>query len=77
MFERMAASARALGDAIRRRKDISRPLRQLQVAAASASTTAAQRARIAAVVAYNRRVKRVTQLLAEAQRERTRLQRTL
>src|SRR6266536_3700644 len=74
-FERMAASARAVAQALRRRKDTARPLHELQVAAASSSTTAAQRARIAAVVAFNRRVARVKELANRAQRERIRLER--
>ncbi len=77
MYERIAASARKLARALRRGKDASKPLHELQVAAASGSSLAAQRARIAAVRAYNQRVVRVRRLYADAQGERTRLQRTL
>jgi hypothetical protein len=77
MFERIAESARKVAVALRRGKDPAKPLHELQVATASASTIAAQRARIAAVRAYNKRVIRARRLLTDAQRERTRLQRTL
>jgi hypothetical protein len=77
MYERIAASAGELAAALRAGKDVARPLHDLQVAAGCGSSIAAQKARIAAVVAYNRRVLRAKRLLAEAQSERTRLERTL
>jgi hypothetical protein len=77
MYDQIAASARVLAAALRHGKDTARPLHELQVATASGSSIAAQKARIAAVVAYNRRGLRAKRLFAEAQNERTRLERTL
>ena len=49
----------------------------LQVAVATSSSTEAQKARIAAIMAFNRRSAKLRRLEADAQRERNRLERTL
>ena len=51
--------------------------RRFAAAAASGSSLAAQRARIAAVVAYNRRVRGLTRLAVAVQREREKLAKNL
>jgi hypothetical protein len=70
-----AAAARATAAALRRGSPATKELHDLQVAVASGSTLPAQRARRAAVVAFNQRVARVGRLVAQVQRERNRLQR--
>jgi hypothetical protein len=78
-LSRVSASARALAGALRK-GDLAR-VPQLQrrflVAARSSDTVSAQRARIAAVRSYNRRVRSLGTLAARVQRERDRLQRSL
>jgi hypothetical protein len=76
-YTRIAASARALADVLREGKDAARALHRLEVALVSGSTISAQRARIEGLRAFNRRVTRVKRLASSAQRERTRLQRSL
>jgi hypothetical protein len=49
----------------------------LQLAVATSSSTQAQKARIAAIKAFNRRTATLRRLEADAQRERNRLERTL
>ena len=78
-YTRLAASARRLAAALRAGKqtEVRDALHAVEVAAVSGSSLAAQKARIAGIVAFNGRVKHVTALAAAAQRERSRLQRLL
>ena len=61
----------------RRAREVARLVQAFQAAARTGDTVAAQRARIAAVRAYNARVAHVSRLAALVQRERDRLDRNL
>lgn len=76
---RVRAIAIALAGALRSHADARLPEleRRFSAAARSNETVAAQRARIAAIVAYNKRVRHLGDLATSVQRERTRLDRTL
>ena len=76
-YTEIAASARSLARVLRQRKDPARALHRLEVALVSGASISTQRARIAGLVAFNRRITRVKELTSRAQRERTRLQRSL
>src|SRR3954471_11116515 len=73
-YTRIAASSRGLAAALRSGKGIAPQLRGLEAAIASGSTVSAQKARIAGIRAFNRRIAAVRTVAAKAQRERTRLQ---
>jgi hypothetical protein len=72
---RVRASARALADGLRKKraKAIPKLLHAFDVAAVGNQSLAAQRARIGAVVAYNRRIKGLNRLNVTIAREQTRL----
>ena len=76
---RVSATARGLADALRRGQLAQVPAlqRSFLLAARSSDTVTAQRARIAAVRDYDRRVRALGTLAAGVQRERDRLQRHL
>jgi hypothetical protein len=76
-FRDVARRAQALAGALRRRQSGAPELHALEVAVASSSSIAAQKSRIAAVKGFNRRVARLRELEAKAQKERTRLEKTL
>jgi len=76
---RVRAIALELAGALRSHADARLPAleRQFVAAARTDQGVAAQRARIAAIVAYNKRVRRLGQLALRVQKERTRLDNTL
>jgi hypothetical protein len=78
-LDRLQATARAIATALRRHRDARLPAleRRFAVAATSSSSTAAQEARIAAVKAYNARVRRLSRLAVSVARERAYLAKTL
>ncbi len=78
-LERVRASAQALPDALRagRAEAIPKRLRAFDLAALSNQSIEAQRTRIAAVVAYNNRIKRLNTLAAGIAREENRLRASL
>ena len=76
-YRLIAARARALATALRNGKSGAQEVHDLQVAVATSSSTEAQKARIAAIKAFNRRTAKLRRLEADAQRERNRLERTL
>ena len=76
-FRLIATRARSLAAALRAGKSGAQEVHDLQAAVASSSSTEAQKARIAAIKAFNRRTARLRRLEADAQRERNRLERTL
>jgi len=79
-LDRIARTARELARGIRRGgdgRDLPPLVQRFANAPLAGSSTAAQRLRIAAVRAYNRRVAEVQELAAEVERERLRLQDTL
>jgi hypothetical protein len=78
-LERVRSIAHALAGALRAKADARLPAleRRFVLAARSNETVTAQRARIAAIVAYNNRVKALGTLATSVQKERTRLDRTL
>jgi hypothetical protein len=76
-FRQTADSARAVADALRTGKGQQAAIRRLQLAFASGSSIAAQKERIADIEAFNRRIVHVRALAAEAQRQRSRLEREL
>ena len=76
-YRLIAARARALATALRNGKSGAQEVHDLQVAVATSSSTEAQKARIAAIKAFNRRSAKLRRLEADAQRERNRLERTL
>src|SRR5262245_45100621 len=76
-FTRVAASSRALAAALRRGTGQAAELHRLELALASSSTIKAQKARIAGIVAFNRRITHVRTLAANAERERKRVERRL
>jgi hypothetical protein len=78
-LERVRAAATALARALREQRadDLPRLLRSFQQAALGNQSLAAQRARIAAVRAYNERVRSLDQLAARIDKERLRLQQLL
>ncbi len=73
-YTRIAASARGLAASLHSGKGIAPQLRRLEAAIASGSSLRAQKARIAGVRAFNRRIVQVRAVAGKAQRERTRLQ---
>jgi hypothetical protein len=77
--DQVGSVARALGAALRakRAKAIPGLVHQFDLAAAGAGSQAAQRASIAAITAYNLRIKRLNDLGARIGREEARLSRTL
>lgn len=76
-YRAIAKRARALAAALREGKSGAQEVHDLQVAVASSSSTAAQRARIDAIKAFNRRTANLRLLAAKAQRERNRLEHAL
>jgi hypothetical protein len=76
---RLRSTGRSLAAALRKRqaRQAGQLVQRFQAAARTGDTVAAQRARIAAVKAYNVRVARVSRLAALVQRERDRLDRKL
>jgi len=76
-YRLIAARARALATALRNGKSGAQEVHDLQVAVATSSSTEAQKARIAAIKAFNRRTAKLRRLEADAQRERNHLERTL
>jgi hypothetical protein len=78
-LEKVRAAEGALADALRRNQSAAIPglLHRLSEAAAGNQTLAAQRAQIAAVVAYNARVKSLNTLGSRISDEEARLQRSL
>jgi hypothetical protein len=76
-YTRIAASARALARVLRRHRNAAPALHKFDVTLVAGSAISVQRARIAGLVAFNRRITRVRELNADAQRERLRLQRAL
>ena len=76
-YRDVARRARALATALREKKNGAQQLHALEVAVASSSSIPAQKARIAAVKGFNRRVARLRALEVQAQHERSRLERTL
>ena len=76
---RLRRTAAELAVALRTRRggDVTRLVADFQAAARTPETLAAQRARIAAIEAYNKRVEGVAKLAAAVQRERDRLDRDL
>lgn len=76
-YRDVALRARALAKALRDKKSGAKELHDLEVAVASSSSIPAQKARIAAVKGFNRRVARLRTLEAKAEHERSRLERTL
>jgi hypothetical protein len=76
-YRDVARRARALATALRAKKNGAQQLHALEVAVASSSSIPAQKARIAAVKGFNRRVARLRALEVQAQHERSRLERTL
>lgn len=76
-YSAIARRARALASALREGKSGAQEVHDLQLAVASSASTAAQKARIAAIKAFNRRAARLRRLEALAQRERNRLEHTL
>src|SRR5436305_2447688 len=76
-YRLIATRSRALAKALRGGKSGAQEVHDLQAAVASSSSTEAQKARIAAIKAFNGRTARLRRLEAEAQRERNRLERTL
>ena len=78
-LRQLQASSAGIAAALRRHQDAKLvPLeRKFAAAAASSNSLTAQKARIAAVVAYNRRVRRLTQLAVAVQREREKLAKNL
>ncbi len=76
-YRLIAARARALATALRSGKSGAQEVHDLQVAVATSSSTEAQKARIAAIKAFNRRSATLRRLEADAQRERNRIERTL
>jgi hypothetical protein len=76
-YRDVARRARALATALRNKKSGAKELHDLEVAVASSSSIPAQKARIAAVKGFNRRVAHLRTLEAKAEHERSRLERTL
>ena len=76
-YRLIAARARALATALRNGKSGAQEVHDLQVAVATSASTEAQKARIAAIKAFNGRTAKLRRLEADAQRERNRLERTL
>lgn len=76
-YRLIAARSRALATALRSGKSGAQEVHDLQVAVATSASTQAQKARIAAIKEFNRRTAKLRRLEADAQRERTRLERTL
>jgi len=76
-YRLIAARARALATALRNGKSGAQEVHDLQLAVASSSSAQAQKTRIAAIKAFNRRTAKLRRLEADAQRERNRLERTL
>lgn len=76
-YRLIAERARALATALRNGKSGAQEVHDLQVAVATSSSTEAQKARIAAIKAFNRRTAKLRKLEGDAQRERSRLERTL
>jgi hypothetical protein len=76
-YRLIATHARALATALRQGKSGAQEVHDLQVAVATSSSTQAQKARIAAIKAFNRHTATLRRLEAVAQRERNRLERTL
>jgi hypothetical protein len=76
-YRLIAARARALPTALRGGKSGAQEVHALQVAVATSSSIPAQKARIAAIKAFNRRTAQLRKLEADAQRQRNRLERTL
>jgi hypothetical protein len=76
---RLRRNGAQLASALRQRReaDVAPLVARFQAAARTPETLAAQRARIAAIKAYNARVKAVATLAAAVQRERDRLDREL
>ncbi len=76
---RLRSSAAGLARALRQRREaeVRTLVRRFALAARTGDTVAAQRAQIAAIKAYNARARRISQLAAEVQRERDRLERVL
>ncbi|MFL6014751.1 MAG: hypothetical protein ACJ74P_10755 [Gaiellaceae bacterium] len=76
-YRLIAARARALASALRDGKSGAQQVHDLQLAVATSASTQAQKARIAAIKAFNRRTAKLRGLEADAQRERNRLERIL
>ena len=76
-YRAIARRARALAKALRQGKSGAQEVHDLQVAVGSSASPAAQKARISAIKAFNRRIARLRRLEALAQRERNRLEHTL
>ncbi|MFL5938525.1 MAG: hypothetical protein ACJ76U_16990 [Gaiellaceae bacterium] len=76
-YRLIAARARALASARRDGKSGAPQVHDLQLAVATSASTQAQKARIAAIKAFNRRTAKLRGLEADAQRERNRLERIL
>ena len=76
---RVRGTALALAQALRAHADARLPAleREFTVAARSDSSVTAQRARVAAIVAYNKRVKTLGTLATSVEKEQRRLDRTL
>src|SRR4051794_13224434 len=76
-YRLIATHARALATALRQGKSGAQEVHDLQAAVATSASTQAQKARIVAIKAFNRRTAQLRRLEADAQRERNHLERTL
>jgi hypothetical protein len=76
-YRLIATRARALATALRKGKSGAHEVQDLRLAVATSASIPAQKARIAAIKAFNRRTAQLRRLEADAQRERNRLERTL
>jgi hypothetical protein len=76
-YRLIATRARALATALRDGKSGAKEVHDLQEAVATSSSIPAQKARIAAIKAFNHRTARLRRLEADAQRERNRIERLL